>query len=77
MSGKGICRFSGGAFGLCSCFFFPATKMTYTHASLKVQNEPGYHKVEQRAKLAVFPRTVMSKFDPSAREVRKPAKNVA
>lgn len=77
MSGKGICRFSGGAFGLCSCFFFPATKKTYTHASLKVLNKPGYHKVEQSAKLAVSPRTVMSKSDTSAREVREPAKNVA
>ena len=36
MSGKGICRFRGGAFGLCSCFFLPATKKTYTHASFTV-----------------------------------------
>ena len=44
MSGKGIWRFKGGAFGLCSCFFLPENKRTVAFLRRSNINRSQSHK---------------------------------
>lgn len=64
MSGKGIWRFSGGAFGLCSCFFLPEIKKTYTHASLNIQINQVTTRYSSVRSWWFFPRSVAVQICP-------------